>query len=1350
MRHLLLLIPLLVLAFPGTVLSAPGAEDAPWVTVPFGPDPTALRGVADKLAMHDAPDGWTLLWADTSVTLDAEHRLVERTRQVSFVSSESAVDAMASTELPWNPTWHDPPTLRARVVDKGGRVRDFDPSRIVVEETGLPSHDMYTGTRVSRAPLPGVAAGSFIELEWTLAEHEAPTKTGRLLSLWAWTGASVLGGRLRIEAPEALTITARPIQLAGDKGSKESRDGRQILQWTYGASRLADFGWAPSDATPYSGVFATSGRSWADVARGYSEVFEPKVDPASVAEIAKEAAGGEKDPIQAARKLMARIRADVRYEGIELGRGALVPREPSAVLAQGYGDCKDQAVLLISMLRSLGFQARAVLLRAGQWTDLLPDLPSQDAFDHVIVTIPGKTPIFIDPTSRYTATDVLPIGDRNRQVLIVDPTTKGLVRTPPIRPEDNRREIELRYDPPAHGQGTVRRVERAFGLAAAEDRASYASMTTEELQRALEGWVRDNYGEPKEVGVEGVADPESPLVFSFTAEKSPLVVVADLDASSTIRMAEYLGGLPEILWTRPENPRAKKKKDEPVVPGPKQPPRTAPYYHLPAATHIDFRTTIRRGWEAGERSEEIAVSEGALELKSTWRVTKDHVGAEIDFRSIDKAVDEATWLALRERLADHVDGAAPNVQLLHRPFQSMKEGKLAEALQEIDGIAAAEPEEPEHRAQRALLLIDSGLAGVARSMLEALTESPDARARHHYLLYLARSRDSLGRGLIRASDREVGLPSLRRAVELDPENDEWRTELGLLLCELPDKRAEGQAILEDLLAQDKAQNHKAETLLCIARQGVIQDAITFARDHQLQDQKVIYELLALAQAKGFRAIESEFERRGVRGEARSKLFGALFALSLQAEAFGLAGEFGQRVEAFPAPMKAWCKNLVDVRSIDDLDLDARTPRGALRRLVFGAMTGDKTYLDALTDTEEKAREELSAGLASGLGGMEGVAGAFGLRGFAALMVAQFEMEEIEKFKGFRVLVTKMEGLPSSENDATLMEQRDGKWRIAADLSDLSPAIRLAETLAESGREAEARWLLEYVAPRLQRDLPRTAATCQEYSKGRKDTQAAEHQCVMASAGAPKALQAVAGVLRKMDGELRQRLALVVVGGAVDAEDYELVAESAALASKDPEWAELGARLHIGALVQLGRFAEAERVARDAIRALPKADTLKLRLGDALISDGREEEADKVFEEIVSRNQERAALNQLLWNRLFLGRVGAEELKLAQTLSSIDDVSSGALHTVAAVQAEAGKVEDAVETLKKFVKVSADPLRPEDRYVVARILEQLGMREAAREEYQRVVETKADASVREQQPTWRLAERRLAAMAPSRK
>lgn len=91
--------------------------------------------------------------------------------------------------------------------------------------------------------------------------------------------------------------------------------------------------------------------------------------------------------IEKIRAVYDYMQAEVRYVFAHLGRGGYDAHYPNKVIEASYGDCKDQSVLAVALLRGLGIDAYPALVqtpRAGNSRTQLVKL----MFDHMVVYIP--------------------------------------------------------------------------------------------------------------------------------------------------------------------------------------------------------------------------------------------------------------------------------------------------------------------------------------------------------------------------------------------------------------------------------------------------------------------------------------------------------------------------------------------------------------------------------------------------------------------------------------------------------------------------------------------------------------------------------------------------------------------------------------------------------------------------------------------------------------------------------------------------------------------------------------------------------------------------------------------------
>ena len=94
------------------------------------------------------------------------------------------------------------------------------------------------------------------------------------------------------------------------------------------------------------------------------------------------------------------VQDEIRYLSFSDGIQGYRPHDPSVVLKQRFGDCKDKSLLLTTMLRQLGVEANPALVHSSAGKTLDESLPTPYAFDHCIAQFVFNDTIYwTDPTA---------------------------------------------------------------------------------------------------------------------------------------------------------------------------------------------------------------------------------------------------------------------------------------------------------------------------------------------------------------------------------------------------------------------------------------------------------------------------------------------------------------------------------------------------------------------------------------------------------------------------------------------------------------------------------------------------------------------------------------------------------------------------------------------------------------------------------------------------------------------------------------------------------------------------------------------------------------------------------------
>jgi hypothetical protein len=188
------------------------------------------------------------------------------------------------------------------------------------------------------------------------------------------------------------------------------------------------------------------------------------------------------------------VQGDIRYVAIELGIGGLQPHRAQEVFTHRYGDCKDKATLLSSMLKEIGVDSYYLMINTERGA-IDGSTPASPDFDHAILAIqlpqnlsdpnllavvnhPKFGPLLLfDPTDTYTPLGQLSGTLQNSYGLLIGPDGGELIRLPQMPPGASsiQRTALLQLDDAGTLHGDVH--ERRTGDEAASERSTVVAAT---------------------------------------------------------------------------------------------------------------------------------------------------------------------------------------------------------------------------------------------------------------------------------------------------------------------------------------------------------------------------------------------------------------------------------------------------------------------------------------------------------------------------------------------------------------------------------------------------------------------------------------------------------------------------------------------------------------------------------------------------------------------------------------------------------------------------------------------------------------------------------------------------------
>lgn len=333
------------------------------------------------------------------------------------------------------------------------RARVYRPDGATREDVGRSTRDvydpsirMYYDLRVTTISFGDIQPGDVVEIRYRISDVGRSNELGNYfgeLTLFQTTTP-----RARV-AYVLLAPTDRPLYFnEPDFPGLEHRVNRQGQEVEHVFEALnvpaisAENGMPPlAEVAPT--MLASTYNSWEELGRWYWTLVRDQLElDSGQRQRAEELVEGASTDLEKVRAIHRHVVQSVRYVALEFGVHRFKPYRVSDIERRGFGDCKDQASLMIAMLEHVGVEAEIVLLRTRHLGRVATSPPSLEVFNHAIVYVPSID-TYIDPTAERVAVGDLPSGDQGVMTLRVRGNDVTFTNTPLIEPQLQTRRLRL-------------------------------------------------------------------------------------------------------------------------------------------------------------------------------------------------------------------------------------------------------------------------------------------------------------------------------------------------------------------------------------------------------------------------------------------------------------------------------------------------------------------------------------------------------------------------------------------------------------------------------------------------------------------------------------------------------------------------------------------------------------------------------------------------------------------------------------------------------------------------------------------------------------------------------------------
>jgi cellulose synthase operon protein C len=354
-----------------------------------------------------------------------------------------------------------------------------------------PSISMYTSARSFYVQFPRLEPGDVVELRYRVDDVTPRNEFGNYFG-----EVVALQGGEPVANAEYVLITPKERTFYFDNNIPGLSQANSVVGsqriYRFAAKEIAALNPEPS-MPPWPEVLGSVNvstyKSWDDLGRWYWGLIKDQFDlDEETRKLAKQITEGKTTELDKVKAIYKWVTENTRYVALEFGIYGYKPRRCVQTVARGWGDCKDKATVIATLLKEVGIPSTIVVTRTRMRGDLRTKIASFAPFDHAIAYVPSLK-LYLDGTAEHTGIYELPKMDIGAVVLHVNEGKAQLTRIPDADPEKNFVHRELAVELDAKGSAKLDIDYSTGGYNAASWRDAYGAESTrrERMTRDLGG-----------------------------------------------------------------------------------------------------------------------------------------------------------------------------------------------------------------------------------------------------------------------------------------------------------------------------------------------------------------------------------------------------------------------------------------------------------------------------------------------------------------------------------------------------------------------------------------------------------------------------------------------------------------------------------------------------------------------------------------------------------------------------------------------------------------------------------------------------------------------------------------------
>lgn len=389
------------------------------------------------------------------VVIDKKGFETSRFYNAIYIVDESAVKDYSKLISQFNSYYQEKQIDFARVITPEGKIIEMQEDAITLVSSG--NDDYFDEGKQYEFALPQLKAGSIIEYQATthqikpFIENEWFSSISfhfvKFLPSVNWLRIDpVLATHNTLTLPVDTDISIVNYNIEIEPTVNKTAENKTYTWQTTLQPEVVLEVEMPSLDDILPSVHLSTIKHWSTVNHWFNDLYLPtqKSDEKIIA-LAETIFRQEMSEEEKVKAVFNYIQKNVRYIGAHVNRGGYKPHLASEVLSQAYGDCKDQTVLIIALLKQADIQAYPAMINTYPGAKFDDELPMLN-FDHMITYVETKTKKYWLDTSGQTGTfPGVSLNLENKKAFVVNESAGAIITLPETTSADNVATIDIDF-----------------------------------------------------------------------------------------------------------------------------------------------------------------------------------------------------------------------------------------------------------------------------------------------------------------------------------------------------------------------------------------------------------------------------------------------------------------------------------------------------------------------------------------------------------------------------------------------------------------------------------------------------------------------------------------------------------------------------------------------------------------------------------------------------------------------------------------------------------------------------------------------------------------------------------------